>query len=221
VEVDSPVALDALDATSSLCVRLRDGVAVDSLVRRRRRDGARPRAGSGKTYTMNGPPDNRGCNLRALHDLFVKSRERRQDGIVDTIKVSVLEIYNESIRDLLRDPSKGAKKLEVRRGERGNYVPDLTSVEVHDDNEVIELMEMADGVRAASSTDMNEHSSRSHMLLSVYVDTVHKSSAVRTFSRLHLAGSGADSLDDDSHAIVAPRAPSLWSISATLARTHA
>ena len=154
---------------------------------------------------MNGPPDNRGCNLRALHDLFVKSRERRQDGIVDTIKVSVLEIYNESIRDLLRDPSKGAKKLEVRRGERGNYVPDLTSVEVHDDAEVIELMEMADGVRAASSTDMNEHSSRSHMLLSVYVDTVHGSSAARTFGRLHLAGPGAASLDDDAPAIVAPR----------------
>ena len=154
---------------------------------------------------MNGPPDNRGCNLRALHDLFVKSRERRHDGIVDTIRVSVLEIYNESIRDLLRDPSKGAKKLEVRRGERGNYVPDLTSVEVHDDAEVIELMEMADGVRAASSTDMNEHSSRSHMLLSVYVDTVHGSSAARTFGRLHLAGPGAASLDDDAPAIVAPR----------------
>ena len=85
---------------------------------------------------MNGPPENRGCNLRALHDLFVKSKERRRDSIEDVITVSVLEIYNESIRDLLRDPSKGLKKLEVRRGERGNYVPDLTTVEVHDDAEV-------------------------------------------------------------------------------------
>mmetsp|Transcript_6469 Transcript_6469/g.19426 ORF Transcript_6469/g.19426 Transcript_6469/m.19426 type:complete len:288 (+) Transcript_6469:1465-2328(+) len=143
-------------------------------------------AGSGKTYTMNGPPENRGCNLRALHDLFVKSKERRRDQIEDVITVSVLEIYNESIRDLLRDPSKGLKKLEVRRNERGNYVPDLTTVEVHDDAEVLELMDMADSVRAAASTDMNEHSSRSHMLLSVHVDTLHKSSGMRTFSKLHL-----------------------------------
>mmetsp|Transcript_23241 Transcript_23241/g.60524 ORF Transcript_23241/g.60524 Transcript_23241/m.60524 type:complete len:699 (-) Transcript_23241:7-2103(-) len=142
--------------------------------------------GSGKTYTMNGPPENRGCNLRALHDLFVKSKERRRDAIEDVITVSVLEIYNESIRDLLRDPSKGLKKLEVRRGERGNYVPDLTTVEVHDDAEVLELMDMADSVRAAASTDMNEHSSRSHMLLSVHVATLHKSSGMRTFSKLHL-----------------------------------
>jgi len=151
--------------------------------RRHRRD---PHAGSGKTYTMNGPPENRGCNLRALHDLFVKSKERRRDAIEDVITVSVLEIYNESIRDLLRDPSKGLKKLEVRRGERGNYVPDLTTVEVHDDAEVLELMDMADSVRAAASTDMNEHSSRSHMLLSVHVATLHKSSGMRTFSKLHL-----------------------------------
>ena len=180
---------------------------------------------------MNGPPENRGCNLRALHDLFVKSKERRRDAIEDVITVSVLEIYNESIRDLLRDPSKGLKKLEVRRGERGNYVPDLTTVEVHDDAEVrsrrpavlrclhavnatrfhqtrswvvsffslrpfgprprcsaqvLELMDMADSVRAAASTDMNEHSSRSHMLLSVHVATLHKSSGMRTFSKLHL-----------------------------------
>jgi len=152
---------------------------------RHRRDSSPP-AGSGKTYTMNGPPENRGCNLRALHDLFVKSKERRRDQIEDVITVSVLEIYNESIRDLLRDPSKGMKKLEVRRGERGNYVPDLTTVEVHDDAEVLELMDMADSVRAAASTDMNEHSSRSHMLLSVHVDTLHKSSGMRTFSKLHL-----------------------------------
>merc|ERR1712078_903058 len=71
-------------------------------------------------------------------------------------------------------------------GERGNYVPDLTTVEVHDDAEVLELMDMADSVRAAASTDMNEHSSRSHMLLSVHVATLHKSSGMRTFSKLHL-----------------------------------
>lgn len=152
--------------------------------------------GSGKTYTMNGPPDNRGCNLRALHDLFIKSKERKRDQIEDVIKVSVLEIYNESIRDLLRDPSKAAKKLKVSTNERGNYVPDLTVVEVHDDNEVLELMTMADAVRSSASTDMNEHSSRSHMLLSVHVDTVHRSSGLKTFSRLNLVDlAGSERID--------------------------
>ena len=58
--------------------------------------------GSGKTYTMTGPPEDRGCNLRALQDLFAKAADRRGD-TDDKIKVSVIEVYNEQIRDLLSD----------------------------------------------------------------------------------------------------------------------
>ncbi|RYH21363.1 hypothetical protein EON65_20885 [archaeon] len=59
-----------------------------------------PISGSGKTFTMMGPPDNRGVNTRALEELFVKIRERSAE-FRDSISVSILEVYNEEIRDLL------------------------------------------------------------------------------------------------------------------------
>ncbi|KAH8057980.1 hypothetical protein JL722_6524 [Aureococcus anophagefferens] len=140
--------------------------------------------GSGKTYTMTGPPEDRGCNLRALQDLFAKAADRRGD-TDDKIKVSVIEVYNEQIRDLLSDKV-GAKKLEVRRGDRGNYVPDLTEVDVRGDDEVLELMAISDRARSMASTDMNEQSSRSHMLMNVTVESFHKATGVTTVGKLHL-----------------------------------
>lgn len=62
--------------------------------------------GSGKTHTMsgniNGDPSGRGINYRSLEDLFALSSERREE-VRYTIRVQMLEIYNEQIRDLLRD----------------------------------------------------------------------------------------------------------------------
>jgi len=58
--------------------------------------------GSGKTFTMSGNVSNRGVNTRALDDLFKRSSEREAEW-TDTITVSMLEVYNEEIRDLLVD----------------------------------------------------------------------------------------------------------------------
>lgn len=56
--------------------------------------------GSGKTYTMEGTKNNRGVNYRTLEYLFRISNERRETFSYD-ISVSVVEVYNEQIRDLL------------------------------------------------------------------------------------------------------------------------
>merc|ERR1711997_42113 len=56
--------------------------------------------GSGKTYTMNGPKENPGVNLRALKHLF-KISEERSPQFQYKIKVSIFEIYNEVINDLI------------------------------------------------------------------------------------------------------------------------
>ena len=156
---------------------------------------------------MMGPPENRGCNLRALSDLFNKSKARRADGITDSIKVSVMEVYNEQIRDLLSEDV-GKRKLEVRRNEHGNYVPDLTTVEVHGDDEVLELMKMSDATRSSATTNMNEHSSRSHMLVSVAVETTHASSGQRTRGKLHLVDLAGSERIDKSGAARYVRLPS-------------
>ena len=59
--------------------------------------------GSGKTYTMEGPEHDRGVNFRAVQELFdiIRSRQQEQRTHRYEVRVTMVEIYNESIRDLL------------------------------------------------------------------------------------------------------------------------
>ena len=60
--------------------------------------------GTGKTFTMEGTLENRGVNYRTLEELFRISRERSK--IINyELFVSMLEVYNEKIRDLLVEKS--------------------------------------------------------------------------------------------------------------------
>lgn len=60
--------------------------------------------GTGKTFTMEGTPENRGVNYRTLEELFRVSKDR--NGIMRyELFVSMLEVYNEKIRDLLVENS--------------------------------------------------------------------------------------------------------------------
>jgi len=140
--------------------------------------------GTGKTFTMMGPEDNRGVNTRALYELFDLSDKRRKT-IEDKIIVSVLEVYNEQIKDLLADDV-GERKYTVREGPHGNYVPDLTMVNVDSLDEVIELLALADTNRSTAKTNMNEHSSRSHLILSCYIHSTNKHSGEVSRGKLHL-----------------------------------
>ena len=60
--------------------------------------------GTGKTFTMEGTPENRGVNYRTLEELFRISMER--SNIINyELFVSMLEVYNKKIRDLLVEKS--------------------------------------------------------------------------------------------------------------------
>lgn len=65
--------------------------------------------GTGKTFTMEGNEGNRGVNYRTLEELFKISKERGDTFNYD-ISVSVLEVYNEQIRDLLSTSSSSSSK---------------------------------------------------------------------------------------------------------------
>nr|XP_014350860.1 PREDICTED: kinesin-like protein KIFC3 [Latimeria chalumnae] len=86
--------------------------------------------GSGKTYTMQGPPENPGINQRALCLLFSEVAGKAPDWDY-TIKVSMVEIYNEALRDLLGKDLQ--EKLEIKLSPDGSgqlYVPGLTEFTV-------------------------------------------------------------------------------------------
>ena len=133
---------------------------------------------------MSGPADNRGVNTRALEDLFRKSDARRGEW-KDTITVSLLEVYNEEIRDLLSD-SRSEEKLEVKIGPNGNHVPGLVSRHVNNIEAVLDLISMADRNRSSATTNMNEHSSRSHMILTATVISEYLATGATTRGKLNL-----------------------------------
>ncbi|KAJ0795449.1 putative minus-end-directed kinesin ATPase [Helianthus annuus] len=56
--------------------------------------------GTGKTFTMEGTAENWGVNYRTLKELFRVSKER-SDIMKYQLFVSMLEVYNEKIKDLL------------------------------------------------------------------------------------------------------------------------
>jgi len=56
--------------------------------------------GAGKTHTMLGTVQNPGVMVLALKDLFAKIKKHSRDGD-HVVRLSYLEVYNESVRDLL------------------------------------------------------------------------------------------------------------------------
>jgi len=151
--------------------------------------------GSGKTHTMEGPENDRGVNFRALRELFSIRDDRMAGGNFEcSMKLSILEVYNETIVDLLEGGSRAAaaaspalvKGLDVRVGKGGVYVDNLIEVEVFNESDVVDLMRLGHSHRSVGSHDFNEHSSRSHLVLSITIETGMKSDARRRSSKLHL-----------------------------------
>ncbi|XP_054840298.1 kinesin-like protein KIFC2 isoform X2 [Eublepharis macularius] len=142
--------------------------------------------GSGKTYTMEGVPDNPGINQRALQALC-REMEAKEGAWKYTVSLSMVEIYNEAIRDLLaKDPQ---EKLDIKLNPDGSgqlHVPGLTSVEVRSFREIKKMLSLGKRNRVTSSTNMNERSSRSHALLTVTITSTELSSGTKVTGKLNL-----------------------------------
>ncbi|PIA30760.1 hypothetical protein AQUCO_05400098v1 [Aquilegia coerulea] len=143
--------------------------------------------GTGKTFTMEGTPGNRGVNFRTLEELFRISVERSSTMKYE-LSVSMLEVYNEKIRDLLiENSSQSSKKLEIKQAAEGTQeIPGLVEARVHNTNEVWELLKTGTQNRAVGSTNANEFSSRSHCLFRVTVRGENLVNGQRTRSYLWL-----------------------------------
>ncbi|KAG5480510.1 hypothetical protein LSCM1_06213 [Leishmania martiniquensis] len=154
--------------------------------------------GSGKTFTMNGSEgEHKGINTRALERLFEIIEERRETES-STVTVSVLEIYCEQIRDLLATKKEAAgTTYEVKQGGPfGTYVTNLKEVPVTSPGDINGIMATAQTHRSEGMTNMNEHSSRSHMLLYIIVRTTNKQTNMQGYGKLSLIDlAGSERLD--------------------------
>jgi len=139
---------------------------------------------------MEGPRDNPGLNYRTLAELFAVQRERTD--FEYRISVSVLEIYNEQIFDLLVPPppkntlNSVQRPLDIRQTAHGIVVPDLSTVVVNSAEDVMQVLKRGFKNRSTGQTDANEHSSRSHCVLSVTVSGRNSVTGLETLGKLNL-----------------------------------
>ncbi|XP_046397378.1 carboxy-terminal kinesin 2-like [Ischnura elegans] len=159
--------------------------------------------GSGKTYTMEGgqEQDLRGMIPRSVDLLFDRLEEIKKLGRSSTVEASFLEIYNEQIRDLL-DTSKADKPWKLRNPTSPGGDMVVTNLKVRSVKsavEVNELLDLARTNRAVAATVHNDHSSRSHFIFKLRIQTTSGETGKGTDSSLSLVDlAGSERLVDIS-----------------------
>lgn len=137
--------------------------------------------GSGKTYTMLGDlpanvgaawlPSSSGLMPRIFQYLFAQIAERqvRNPSVQYSCSCSLLEIYNETITDLLNP---GATNLQLREDTtRGVYAEDLTAENVQNAQQAMDMLRRGSANRRVADTNMNSESSRSHCVLTCVIES--------------------------------------------------
>ena len=146
--------------------------------------------GCGKTFTMMGVVDNpdlKGIIPNAFSHIFgfIKTEGESKKFLV---RCSFVEIYNEEVRDLLVNKS---TKLDIREDpKKGTFVKDLTYVTLKDTQDIQKCLDRGNKNRHVGQTSMNDQSSRSHSLFTVYLE-IEENGKIRSgkLNLVDLAGS--------------------------------
>jgi len=148
---------------------------------------------TGKTYTIQGPPNGAqpGIALRAAKELFdilfVCDKEKPKNS-QSKLSLSIIEIYNESIFNLLGED---CPLLNIYENSSNNLViPDLNPINIENYNEAAKLFKLSAKLRKTKEAGSNDRSSRSHCIYTFHLKSVEGEKTIR--SKLHiidLAGS--------------------------------
>ncbi|KAJ7952426.1 Kinesin-like protein [Quillaja saponaria] len=123
--------------------------------------------GTGKTYTLArlGEEDTaaRGIMVRAMEDVLADVLLE-----TDSVSVSYLQLYMETIQDLLNPTNDNISIVEDPKS--GDVsLPGATLVEIRDQQSFVELLRLGELHRFAANTKLNTESSRSHAILMVHI----------------------------------------------------
>uniref|UniRef100_A0A8C4SL74 Kinesin family member 9 n=1 Tax=Erpetoichthys calabaricus TaxID=27687 RepID=A0A8C4SL74_ERPCA len=130
--------------------------------------------GAGKTYTMTGATETykqRGVIPRAVQQVF-KEIENRPDQAI-AIRISFLEIYNESLSDLLATMSACQpvdSQMTIVDEKNCIYVRGLSVHRANNEEEAFSLLFEGETNRVISSHSLNRYSSRSHCIFTIHIE---------------------------------------------------
>jgi kinesin family protein C1 len=157
--------------------------------------------GSGKTFTMQGSNmgDNRGIIPRSIEKIMEEAGRLENAGWKYTLEVTFLEIYNETVRDLLTEGNvkADAKGLQILMNpDGGSHVPDLNRMAITDNAQIGDVMKRAAKHRSVACTQMNSESSRSHSVFTLHLKGVNEKEGVTIKGSLNLCDlAGSERLD--------------------------
>ncbi|XP_065909044.1 kinesin-like protein KIF25 isoform X2 [Dysidea avara] len=137
--------------------------------------------GSGKTHTMLGPEGGKtgrhhrnGVIPLAVGELFKLIEEREKETeTTHMLTVTVAEVYNEQIRDLLVSPGQQDTTTHhnVYATDSGMEVASLVSQEVSTSHDLMDVIHLAMKRRAEGVTNVHSHSSRSHLVVAMTISS--------------------------------------------------
>ena len=125
--------------------------------------------GSGKSYSMVGFGANKGIIPISCDEIFKRIGENKDKDKTFEVQVSMLEIYNEKVQDLLIRPDKRPQGgLKIRESKvLGIFVEGLTKYPVTSYEEISKKMDEGYNNRTIGSTLMNATSSRAHTIVTI------------------------------------------------------
>ncbi|XP_065856128.1 kinesin-like protein KIN-14E isoform X2 [Euphorbia lathyris] len=148
--------------------------------------------GSGKTFTIYGGQDNPGLTPRATSELF-KIIRRDSKKFSFSLKAYMVELYQDTLVDLLLPKNVKPLKLDIKKDSKGMVsVENVTVVSISTFDELQNIIQRGSERRHISGTNMNQESSRSHLILSIVIESTNlqsQSVAKGKLSFVDLAGS--------------------------------
>ncbi|CAL5376285.1 unnamed protein product [Camellia sinensis] len=118
---------------------------------------------SGKTFMMTGITE---YAIADIYDYIEKLQHNEREFL---LKFSAMEIYNESVRDLLSTDSSPLRLLDDPK--RGTVTEKLTEEPLRDWNNVMELLSICEAQRQIGETALNETSSKSHQIIRLTIES--------------------------------------------------
>ncbi|KAJ5698891.1 Kinesin-like protein 6 [Penicillium macrosclerotiorum] len=151
--------------------------------------------GCGKTHTITGTAQQPGIIFMTMQELFERIDERAGEKSTE-ISLSYLEIYNETIRDLLVPGGNPKGGLMLREDSQQSVsVSGLSSHHPQNVEEVMDMIVRGNECRTMSPTEANATSSRSHAVLQINIAQKDRNAGqnephtMATLSIIDLAGS--------------------------------